>query len=285
MEMIWVTGANGQLGSELQVLLKQYPQYHFKCTDVEELDITDYKAVSEFLEKEKITMLLNCSAYTAVDKAESEFELANAINHLAVAHMAQEAKRLGIKMIHISTDYVFDGTSDRPYSETDAPNPKSVYGKTKLAGENAMIAANPSNSIIIRTAWVYSSFGTNFVKTMLHLATERDEIHVVNDQLGSPTYAADLASVILTILPKLDLEKVELYHYTNEGQCTWYNFAKTIFKEANVTVKVNPIPSSAYPTPAYRPPYSLLNKHKISTTFNIHIRDWHLALKDCLAHL
>jgi dTDP-4-dehydrorhamnose reductase len=285
MELIWVTGANGQLGSELQVLSQQYPQYHFRCTDVEKINITDYNAVSEFLEKEKITVILNCSAYTAVDKAELEFELANAINHLAVAHMAQEAKRLGIKMIHISTDYVFDGTSDKPYSETDVPNPKSVYGQTKLYGENAMIAANPSNSIIIRTAWVYSSFGTNFVKTMLHLATERDEINVVDDQVGSPTYAADLASVILTILPKLDSEKVELYHYSNEGQCTWYNFAKTIFNEANVTVKINPIPSSAYPTPAYRPTYSLLNKHKITTTFSVQIRDWHLALKECLARL
>tara|TARA_R110002051_G_scaffold64139_2_gene116789 strand:+ start:35845 stop:36708 length:864 start_codon:yes stop_codon:yes gene_type:complete len=281
MDIIWVTGANGQLGSELKELAAGNSKDHFKFTDVAEVDITDAVAVTNFLEKEKITVLINCAAYTAVDKAETEVVLADKINHLAVAHMAKEAKRLGIKLIHISTDYVFDGTSKKPYTETDIPNPQSVYGQTKLDGEKAMIAENPANSIIIRTAWVYSSYGANFVKTMLRLGTERDEINVVNDQIGSPTYAADLAAVLITILPKLKNNAVALYHYTNDGQCSWYEFAEAIFKAKGIHIKVNPIPTTAYPTPAKRPSFSLLDKGKIKEDFGVEIRDWNDALNNC----
>lgn len=282
METIWVTGANGQLGSELRALADHYPNHQFKFTDHAQVDITDHTAVSTYLETENITVLVNCAAYTAVDKAETEAARANEINHLAVAHMAKEAKRLGVKMIHVSTDYVFDGTSAQPYTEDHLPNPQSVYGRTKLAGEQAIMAINPQNSIILRTSWVFSSYGTNFVKTMLRLANERDEINVVNDQIGSPTYAADLALVILGLISKMDHAHVEVLHYANTGSCSWYEFAIAIFKEVKVTVTVNPVPSSAYKTMANRPLCSLLNTRKIQKMNSVSIRSWQEALKDCL---
>ena len=225
-----VTGGNGQLGSELREIAPNYPDYSFLFTDVSDLDITDHKAVNDFIKINNINVIINCAAYTAVDKAESEPELADAINHLAVANFARIAKEKHIKLVHISTDYVFDGTNHKPYLETDSPNPQSVYGKTKLDGELAMQRINPANSIIIRTSWVYSKYGNNFVKTMLHLAETRAEISVVSDQIGSPTNAKDLAVAILNILPQVSNQTLELFHYSNEGICSWYDFAKTIFE-------------------------------------------------------
>lgn len=282
MKKILVTGANGQLGSELKDLAPQYPQYRFFFTDVEQLDITDASAIDTFVQTNNINALINCAAYTAVDKAESEVVLADQINHIAVKNLAEVAKEHQCKLIHISTDYVFDGTHHIPYVETDAPNPQSVYGATKLAGEEAMREINPSNSIIIRTSWVYSSFGTNFVKTMLRLSTERSVLNVIADQVGTPTYAADLAQHILDLLPQLSNDNVKVYHYTNEGVCSWYDFAQAIFEISNIDCRVIPITTAQYPTAAKRPHYSVLNKTKIKEVFNIEISYWREALKRCL---
>ena len=279
MNNILITGGNGQLGSELREIVPNYQDYNFLFTDVKELDITNHTTVAAFIEKNNITVIINCAAYTAVDKAESEPELADAINHLAVANFAQIAKDKNIKLIHISTDYVFDGTNHKPYVETDTPNPQSVYGKTKLDGELAMQQINPANSIIIRTSWVYSKFGNNFVKTMLRLVETRDEISVVADQVGTPTNAADLAKAILNILPQIKNETVELFHYSNEGVCSWYDFAKAIFEIKGLPIKVNPIESKQYPTPAARPFYSVLNKSKIKRDSQIQIPDWRGSLR------
>ena len=282
MNNILVTGGNGQLGSELREIAPNYQDYNFLFTDVKNLDITNHSAVAAFIESNNITVIINCAAYTAVDKAESEPELADAINNLAVSNFAQIAKEKNIKLIHISTDYVFDGTNYKPYVETDIPNPKSVYGKTKLDGEIALQKINPANAVIIRTSWVYSKFGNNFVKTMLRLAETRDEISVVADQIGSPTNAADLAKTILTILPKISNETVELFHYSNEGVCSWYDFAKAIFEIKGVSIKVKPIESKQYPTPAERPFYSVLNKGRIKDAFQLDISYCNDSLKICL---
>jgi len=279
MNNILVTGGNGQLGSELREIAPNHQDYNFLFTDVKDLDITNHSAVAAFIESNNITIIINCAAYTAVDKAESEPELADAINHLAVANFAQIAKNKNIKLIHISTDYVFDGTNHKPYVETDTPNPQSVYGKTKLDGELAMQQINPANSIIIRTSWVYSKFGNNFVKTMLRLAETRDEISVVADQIGTPTNAADLAKAILNILPQVSNDTVELFHYSNEGVCSWYDFAKTIFEIKEISIKVNPIETSQYLTPAVRPFYSVINKNKINIEYKLVKKYWIDSLK------
>lgn len=285
MNNILVTGGNGQLGSELKELASNFTDYNFLFTDVSDLDITAHDDVRKFIEVNNINVIINCAAYTAVDKAESEPELANTINHLAVANLAQIAKKNSIKLIHISTDYVFDGTNHKPYVETDTPNPQSVYGKTKLDGELAMRKINPSNSIIIRTSWVYSKFGNNFVKTMIRLAETRDEISVVADQIGSPTNAKDLAETILNLLSKLENTTVEIFHYSNEGICSWYDFAKSIFQKADINIKVNAIESFQYPTPAYRPFYSVLNKFNIKNWLQIEIPYWKDSLTSCLKEI
>ena len=278
MNNILVTGGNGQLGSELKEIVHNYKDYNFLFTDVKDLDITNHTAVKEFIEINNINVIINCAAYTAVDEAESEPELSDAINHLAVANFAQIAKEKNIKLIHISTDYVFDGTNHKPYVETDTPNPQSVYGKTKLDGELALQQINPANSIIIRTSWVYSKFGNNFVKTMLRLAETRDEISVVADQVGTPTNAANLAKAILNILPQIKNETVELFHYSNEGVCSWYDFAKAIFEIKGISIKVNPIETKQYPTPAKRPFYSVLNKTNIKEKYLLVIPYWKESL-------
>ena len=278
MHNILVTGGNGQLGSELKEIAPNYQDHNFLFTDVKDLDITNHGAVAGFIESNKINVIINCAAYTAVDKAESEPELADAINHLAVANFSEIAKKNNIKLVHISTDYVFDGTNKKPYKEIDVPNPQSVYGQTKLDGELAMRKINPANSIIIRTSWVYSKFGNNFVKTMLKLAETRDEISVVADQIGSPTNAADLAKVILAILPKIQNKTVEIFHYSNEGICSWYDFAKAIFEIKEVPVKVNSIKSSDYQTIAVRPFYSVLDKKKIKYIYGVRIPNWRESL-------
>ena len=282
MNNLLVTGGNGQLGSELREIAPNYPDYNFLFTDVKQLDITNHPAVAEFIKSNDITVIINCAAYTAVDKAESEPEISDAINHIAVANFAQIAKDNNIKLVHISTDYVFDGTNHKPYVETDTPNPQSVYGKTKLNGELAMQQINPANSIIIRTSWVYSKFGNNFVNTMLRLAETRDEISVVVDQIGSPTNAADLAEAILNILPQIKNETVELFHYSNQGVCSWYDYAKAVFEIKGISIIVNSIESKQYPTPAERPFYSVLNKEIIKENFQMEVPFWRDSLKICL---
>jgi dTDP-4-dehydrorhamnose reductase len=279
---VLVTGANGQLGSELNSLVLNYPKYTFYFTDVKELDITNHIAVKGYLKKYDINIIINCAAYTAVDKAESEVELANKINHLSVKNFAELSKEMNIKMIHISTDYVFDGTNFKPYVETDNPNPQSIYGKTKLDGERLMMEINPNNSIIIRTSWVYSSYGNNFVKTMLRLGKEKESLGVIYDQIGTPTYARDLAKVILDILPQINNKSVQLLHYSNEGACSWLDFAKAIFELQEISCKVNPILTSAYPTAAKRPYYSILDKTKIKNEFDLKIPYWRDSLIACL---
>ena len=274
MNNILVTGSEGQLGSELRTIALDFPEYNLFFTNRINLDITDYKAVKHFIESNKINAIINCAAYTAVDKAESEPALADAINHLAVANFAKLSKENNIKLIHISSDYVFDGNSKKPYKETDTPNPQSVYGQTKLDGELAIQKINPANSIIIRTAWLYSKFGNNFVKKILKLGKTRREISVVSDQIGTPTNAADLALAILKILPRLENTSVELFHYSNEGVCSWYDFALEIFKIRAIKTVVNTVKTSEFPTLVKRPTYSVLDKAKIKTFFDLAVPFW-----------
>ena len=281
---ILVTGSNGQVGSEIKELSSNYP-YTFYFTRKDDLDITNEKSIEAFIVKNTITAIINCAAYTAVDKAESELELADKINHQAVFYLASIAKDKNIKLIHISTDYVFDGTNYKPYIETDNTNPQSVYGQTKLDGEKALQLLNPENSIIIRTSWVYSSYGNNFVKTMLRLGRERESLGVIYDQVGSPTYAKDLAKIILDILPKINNTQTEIYNYSNEGVASWYEFAKEIMKMAKLPCKINSIETLDYPTPAKRPHFSLLNKAKIKNEFAIDIPYWKDSLDECLKTL
>lgn len=284
MTNVLVTGSQGQVGSELRELSSEY-KYNFFFTDRGSLDITNERSIREFIETNNINTIINAAAYTAVDKAEEDEVNANKINHLAVKNLATIAKDKNIKLIHISTDYVFDGTSHKPYNEEDSTNPNGVYGVTKLNGEKAIQEINPSNSIIIRTSWVYSSFGANFVKTMLHLGKERDSLGVIFDQVGTPTYARDLARAILDILPNIKNNKVEIYNYSNEGVLSWYDFAKEIMSMANIECNVNPIETSEYPTPAKRPHYSLLNKSKIKKEFAIIIPYYIDSLNECLGKM
>jgi dTDP-4-dehydrorhamnose reductase len=281
MYNILITGVDGQVGNELRLLATEY-QYNFFFTNREDLDICNEQALNEYIEKHEITTIINTAAYTAVDRAEDEKGLANEINHLAVKKLATIAKEKEIQLIHISTDYVFNGENFKPYVETDATNPNGVYRKTKLDGEKAMIDINPKNSIIIRTSWLYSSFGANFVKTMLRLGTQKESLGVIFDQVGTPTYARDLAKTILDILPQIKNKPVEIYHYSNEGVLSWYDFAKEIMKMAKLECKINPIETKEYPTPAKRPHYSLLNKAKIKEQFKIEIPFWKDSLNECL---
>ena len=281
MTNILVTGSNGQLGSEIRELASEY-EYNFFFTDRSTLDISNEMTIKNFIEENSINAIINCAAYTAVDKAEEDELNADKVNHLAVKHLAQIAKEKNIKLMHISTDYVFDGKNFKPYTEDDTTNPNGVYGKTKLDGENAMISINPRNSTIIRTSWVYSSYGANFVKTMLHLGKERDSIGVTFDQVGTPTYARDLAKAILDILPNLKNETVAIYNYSNEGVLSWYDFTKEIMKMAKIDCQINPIETIDYPTPAKRPHFSLLNKSKVKEEFGIIVPYWKDSLTKCL---
>lgn len=274
--MFLVVGANGQLGNELRLLLGDKAEY----VDRNELDITDKQAVLDFVSPEKYQAVINCAAYTAVDKAEDEPEPAEKINRDGPANLALT----GVPLVHVSTDYVFDGQSCVPYTEEDSANPRSVYGVTKLAGEQAVLA-EADTAVIIRTAWLYSEFGNNFVKTMRRLGAERDSLNVVFDQAGTPTYAKDLAQAIVDILPQLSPEVKGIYHFSNEGVCSWYDFALAIMQKSNLSCKVNPIESSQYPTKAVRPSYSVLNKGKIKKTFGIEIRHWETALDECINNL
>ena len=282
---ILVTGANGQLGSELQQLAPNHPELNVTFVTRTELDLSDCTAITTWFADKHFDVIINCAAYTAVDTAEIELELAYAINATAVGTLATIAKNQYSSLIHISTDYVFAGQNYRPYLETDPTDPQGVYGASKLAGEQALLTINPAKSIIIRTAWVYSQFGNNFVKTMLRLGKERTELGVIYDQVGSPTSARDLAGAILSIIqhPKLaSLTGTEIYHYSNEGVCSWFDFAKAIFNHAELNCRVKPLETKDYPTPAKRPHYSLLNKAKIKYDFGITIPYWLDSLKACL---
>ncbi len=282
MSRILVTGANGQLGSELNAIHSDYPQHHFIFADKNILDLSNLCKLEDYFDNTTFDVIINCAAYTAVDKAESDAELANTINHRAVSLLAKIAKKKNISLIHVSTDYVFDGKNYCPYLETDPTNPQSIYGRTKRDGENTILDVAPKNTIIIRTSWVYSSFGANFVKTMLRLGKERDSLGVIFDQIGTPTYARDLAKAILDLLPKIKNEAPEIFHYSNEGTASWYDFAKAIFELSNIECAVTPITTDQYPTPAKRPHYSLLNKAKIKQEHSIIIPYWKDSLKKCI---
>jgi len=283
MKKILVTGANGQLGSEIKALAVNYPNFDFVFTDIADFPLDKTEEIISNFNRVQPDIVVNCAAYTAVDKAEQDRETADAINHLAIETLASLCTASGAKLVHVSTDYVFDGTSPIAYKEEDLPNPKSVYGVTKLAGEIACAKKCPE-SIIIRTAWVYSEFGNNFVKTMLRLMTERDTLNVVNDQVGSPTYAADLAQTILTILDS-DKWKPGIYHYSNEGEISWHDFALDIKEIAQKSCDITGIPASSYPTPAERPAYSLLDKSKIYAVYGIEPIDYKTSLKIMMARL
>ena len=282
MSNILVTGSNGQLGLEIQSISANFKNNTYYFCNRLELDITNAEEVQTFIVKNNINVIVNCAAYTAVDLAEDEYEKANLINNIAVANLAVIVNKLSLKLVHVSTDYVFDGTNSIPYSEVDKTAPIGVYGSTKFEGEKALLKINPDNSVIVRTAWVFSSFSNNFVKTMLRLGKERDELGVIYDQIGSPTYAKHLAKTILLLLPKIENKNTEILHYTNEGFCSWYDFAKAIFEIKNISCTVNAIPSSAYLTKAKRPHYSVLSKEKIKEKYNIEIPYWKDALKECL---
>ena len=284
---VLVTGANGQVGGELRRLIEQkHLPDRFLFTDKESLDITDQKAVERFITQNGVTHIVNCAAYTDVDGAEENEEAAFAVNRDGVKNLAEAAKAHDIRLIHISTDYVFDGTGHTPLKEDDTVNPQGVYARSKHAGEEAILQIAPKGALIIRTSWIYSALGHNFVKTMLRLAKERDTINVVDDQIGTPTYAADLAEAILQVLQSDRFpEGVEIYHFSNEGNCSWYDFAQAVFELSGTKCRVNPIPTSAYPTPAKRPAYSVLSKEKIKRDYNLTIPYWREALKRCLQQL
>ena len=251
-----------------------------------ELDLSREESIASYFDHNNFDVIVNCAAYTAVDKAEEEEKLADQVNHIAVKQLAEIAKAQQAKLIHISTDYVFDGKSDNPYKETDATNPINVYGQTKLAGEQAVQEAMSTNAIIIRTSWVYSEFGNNFVDTMLILGKERVKLSVVSDQIGSPTYATDLANVILEIIQNKEFKRVnqttQIYHYSNEGEISWYEFAKEIFKITKIECKINPIKTSQYPATAERPGNTIASKDKIIDAFGVNIYDWKTSLDTCL---
>lgn len=282
---ILITGCKGQLGSEIQRLAEDIDpeEFQFIFTDKDELDITDRNAVYDFVERNNIGTIVNCAAYTAVDKAEADAELCELLNQAAPTYLAEAIDSMGGSMIQISTDYVFDGTNHRPYTEDDLTNPQGVYGRTKLAGEEGVIRSCVG-AMVIRTAWLYSSFGNNFMKTMLRLGKEREALGVVADQTGTPTYARDLAMAIIEILRQGIIPGV--YHYSNEGTTSWYDFTKAIHRIAGInTCSVKPIHTEDYPTPAKRPHYSVLDKTKIKSTFNISIPWWEDSLKECLKEL
>ncbi len=283
MKNILVTGSNGQLGKALNLSSQKLKDFNFFFTDIDDLDITSNANLSKFIKENHIHFIINCAAYTAVDKAESDQDKAYLINVKAVEYLAKQAKINNATLIHISTDYVFDGNNQSPYTETDKPNPNSYYGFTKHQAE-IKIHEFASKAVIIRTSWLYSEYGNNFVKTMIKLGTEKDNLGIINDQFGSPTYASDLANVILKLIQK-DIKGIEVYNYSNEGSCTWFDFAKAIFEIKGISSKLNPITTEEYPTAAARPKYSLLDKTKIKKVLKITIPHWEESLKLCLKNI
>ena len=280
MKTILITGSKGQLGNEMQQAATRYPQFNYIYTDVDELDICDKTALDSFVKANSVNFIVNCAAYTAVDKAEDDVELCYKINSDAVRNIGEVAALNGIKVVHVSTDYVFDGTNHIPYDEDQEVSPATVYGKSKLAGEQALLESC-NEAVIIRTAWLYSSFGNNFVKTMIKLGTDRDSLNVVFDQVGSPTYAADLAEAIMKVISSENFVP-GIYHFSDEGVCSWYDFTKTIHKIARITCNVQPIESKDFPARTPRPHYSVLNKAKIKSTYGITIPHWEESLEKCI---
>lgn len=282
---VMITGAYGQLGTCLKEMSASYSELMIDLTDYDTLDITDRDAVSKYLGNSRPDFVVNCAAYTAVDKAENDHDAAHRLNALGPENLSLGCRQTGARLIHISTDYVFDGSSNTPYSETHSPNPKSVYGKTKLEGERLVLKQLPE-SVIIRTSWLYSAHGNNFVKTMIRLGQERDLLKVVFDQTGTPTYAGDLAKAILKIISVSikdnDSWNPGVYHFSNLGVCSWYDFAVETHKCTSITCKVEPILSSAFPTVAPRPSYSVLDKSKIQATYGLEIPYWRDSLMKCI---
>lgn len=280
---ILVTGCYGQLGNEIQILEKDFPAHTYYNTDISELDITNQLAVEQFVAKNKIDGIINCAAYTAVDKAEENRELCTTLNTVAPSYLAAAIEKRGGWLIHVSTDYVFNGTKHTPYVETDTPCPDSVYGSTKLAGELG-VQKFCRQAMIIRTAWLYSTFGNNFVKTMIRLGREKTDLGVIFDQIGTPTYARDLAKAIFTAIGQG--VKPGIYHFSNEGVTSWYDFAKAIHRLAGIsTCQVRPLHTSEYPTPAHRPHFSVLDKTKIKETYGLDIPHWEESLAQCIKAL
>lgn len=282
--VVLVTGASGQLGQAIKSIANQYLEIDFKFYNSTELNIVDLKQCKSIFEKVQPDFCINAAAYTAVDKAESEPEKARLINVTGAENLAKICKQFHTVLLHISTDFIFDGTSTKPYTEVDIPNPTGVYGQTKLEGEKA-IQAISEKYFIIRTSWVYSEFGTNFMKTMLRLGNGRDSISVVNDQIGTPTNAVYLAKVLLKIITSCHAEFISashygIYNFSNEGKCSWYDFAKKIFEINKIEIDLQAIPTSAYPTPAKRPGYSVLDKSKIKEVFGVEVLDWEESLKN-----
>jgi len=279
---ILVTGGNGQLGTELKMLSEKYPSLEFILTDLQELDITNADQVSSFLKEQQPSWIINCAAYTAVDKAELERDLAMKVNYEAPKILSTIGRELGVRMVHVSTDYVFDGTGHVPYKENDKVNPQSVYGESKLKGE---IEVLHNLGIVVRTSWLYSAYGNNFVKTMLRLGKEKESIGVIFDQIGTPTWAHDLAEAIVSMVVSMGLQSDSysgIYHYSNEGVCSWYDFALKIMNLSGSRCQVKPIETADYPLPAPRPAYSVLNKKKIKETFKLEIPHWEGSLIKCL---
>ena len=286
MKKILVTGADGQLGRSIRRLSHLLANDAFTYADVDTLDLTDPVATAAFVCDLHPDYIINCAAYTAVDRAETDEARCRQVNRDAVCHLASAARAVGARMVHISTDYVFDGTQCRPYVETDPVNPQSVYGQTKWEGEEVLREVCP-DALIVRTAWLYSEFGSNFVKTMLRLGRDREQLSVVFDQVGTPTYAGDLAEALLTLIGQADTNGWHpgTYHFSNEGVCSWYDFARKVMQLGNLRCTVLPIETKDYPTPARRPAFSVLNKAKIKKTFGIHIFHWENALEQCLKRL
>jgi len=283
MTTILITGSNGQLGNEMQQAAVRFPNFNYIYTDVAELDICDKGALDAFVKANNVNVIVNCAAYTAVDKAEDDVELCYKINRDAVRNIAEVATENKVKVVHVSTDYVFDGTNYLPYTEDMPVCPATVYGKSKLEGEQALLE-NCKESVILRTAWLYSSFGNNFVKTMIKLGTERDSLGVIFDQVGTPTYAADLADAIMQLISS-ETFVPGIYHFSDEGVCSWYDFTKTIHRMANITCDVKPIETKDYPARTPRPHFSVLNKGKIKSTYGISIPHWEVSLEKCIGLL
>ncbi len=285
MTNILITGSKGQLGNSIQAFAPDYPDFRFTYTDIEELDITKVNEIEYLFRNNDFKFVVNCAAYTAVDKAEEEPENAELLNAKAVKNLVEICKKNNAFLVHISTDYVFDGKNFKPYTESDEPCPASSYGCSKLNGETEILNAGIA-SIIIRTSWLYSEYGHNFVKTILRYGKERSSLNVVCDQIGTPTYGRDLAKAILDIIPLTsDINKPEICNYSNEGVASWYDFAKAIMDITGIECDVKPVETSDYPLPAQRPPYSVLNKTKIKKQFNINIPYWKDSLKKCIRQL
>ena len=283
---VLITGSNGQLGSEILQLVDKYDHFEFIFKDLPDLDICDEKAINDFIKVQNIGVVINCAAYTAVDKAEKDNEAAELVNSVGVSNIVKALEKIKSKLIHISTDYVFNGNNSEPYKESDPVSPIGVYAETKRAGELAVINSD-IDAIVIRTSWLYSAYGNNFVKTMLRLGREKESLNIISDQIGTPTHAKDLAKTCLDILSKSERlsKKRKIYHYSNEGVASWYDFAISIMDLARLNCKVKPIETKDYPTLAKRPHYSVLNKAKIKEDFKVEIPHWRESLKECLNRL